>query len=144
MKPVQKNKSDYIFFKDYETRWRDNDVYGHMNNVVFYEFVDSTINYWLNVSGALPVPDSNVIGLVVQTKCDYFSVLGFPNPITCGLKLKMQGKTSVSYEVGLFNTDEELSSAQASFVHVYVDRKTRKPVELPKSLIKALASIATS
>ena len=80
MKPVQKNKNDYIFFKDYETRWRDNDIYGHMNNVVFYEFVDSTINYWLNVSGALPVPKSEVIGLVVQTKCDYFSSLGFSAP----------------------------------------------------------------
>ena len=142
MKPVQKNRSNYTFFKDYQTRWRDNDVYGHMNNAVFYEFVDTTINYWLNTSGALLVPNSRIVGLVAHTRCDYFSGMGFPRPVTCGLKLERSGKTSVTYDVGLFRGDEEVSSAQAIFVHVYVDAITRKPVELPTSLKKALASIA--
>ena len=142
MKPLQKNKEDYTFFKSYETRWRDNDVYGHMNNVVFYEFVDSIVNYWLNISGALKVPYGDVIGLVVQTQCNYFGQLAFPDPVTCGLKVKKIGKTSVTYEVGLFNPDQFYCSAQVSFVHVYVDSIDRKPVIIPGTLATALKKIS--
>ena len=144
MKPVQRNRGDYSYFRDYQTRWRDNDIYGHMNNVVFYEFVDTTINFWLNYSGALPVPKGKVIGLVVHTECDYYSTLGFPNLVTCGLKLAKKGKTSVTYDVGLFNQGEKLCAAQALFVHVYVDSKTYRPIPLPLSLINALMSITNS
>ncbi len=142
MKPVQKNKEDYLFFREYETRWRDNDVYGHMNNVVFYEFVDSIVNHWLNISGALRVPNDETIGLVVKTKCNYFSTLGFPKSVTCGLKVEKIGRTSVTYDVGLFNADEYNCSAQVSFVHAYVDSRTRKPVLLTHSLLKALEEIS--
>jgi len=142
MKPLQKNKEDYIFFKTYETRWRDNDVYGHMNNVVFYEFVDSIVNHWLNLSGALTVPNDKIVGLVVQTQCNYFAQLGFPNSVTCGLKVEKIGKTSVTYDVGLFNEDQFYCAAQVSFVHVYVESVERTPVLVPKTLIKALETIS--
>ena len=142
MKPLQKNKEDYIFFKTYESRWRDNDVYGHMNNVVFYEFVDSIVNYWLNFSGGLKVPNGQIIGLVVQTQCNYFAQLGFPNRVTCGLKVEKIGKTSVTYDIGLFNEVQFKCAAQVSFVHAYVDFFNRTPVLLPKTLIKALATIS--
>ena len=143
MKPIQNNKEDYCFFKEYETRWRDNDVYGHMNNIVFYEFVDSVVNHWLNISGALEVPHSDTIGLVARTTCNYFDQLGFPNNVTCGLKVDKIGKTSVTYDVGLFNVEQFYCSAQVSFVHVYVDSATRKPVLLPSKLISALSKIST-
>ena len=144
MKPVQKNKEDYLFFKAYDTRWRDNDVYGHMNNVVFYEFVDSIVNYWLNISGALKVPKDKTIGLVARTQCNYFSALGFPKSVTCGLKVEKIGRTSVTYDVGLFNANESQCAAQVSFVHVYVDFFTRKPVKLKSNLLKALEEISTN
>ena len=144
MKPVQKNKENYIFFKEYETRWRDNDIYGHMNNVVFYEFVDSIVNHWLNLSGALKVPNDKVIGLVVQTQRNYFDQLGFPNRVACGLKVEKIGKTSVTYDVGLFNEDQFYCAAQVSFIHVYVDSLKRTPVLVPYNLIKALATISKS
>ena len=142
MKPAQKKKEDYVFFKSYETRWRDNDVYGHMNNVVFYEFVDSIVNYWLNASRALPVPDNNIIGLVAHTQCDYFAPLGFPNTITCGLRADKIGNSSVTYGIGLFNSNQVSAAAQASLIHVYVDSLSREPVSLPVSLAVALKGIS--
>ena len=144
MKPIQKKIEDYIFFKEYETRWRDNDVYGHMNNIVFYEFVDSIINSWLVECGGLKVPKSEVIGLVVHTECNYFSELGYPKPVTCGLRVKEIGNTSVTYDVGLFNSGENLCAAQVIFVHAYVNSNNRSPINLPVSLIKALLDISTA
>jgi acyl-CoA thioester hydrolase len=141
IKLLQKNRNDYKYFEKFTTRWRDNDVYGHMNNVVFYEFVDSIVNNWLNVSGGLKVPDSKVIGLVVETKCTYFSPLKFPEIVNCGLVLDRKGNTSVSYEIGLFNEDQFKTSAQVKFVHVYVDSHTRKPIQLPNSLEHVLNNI---
>ena len=142
MKPVQKNKKDYIFFESYHTRWRDNDVYGHMNNTIFYEFADSIVNHWLNVSGALKVPNDSTIGLVVHTQCDYFSQLGYPDDVTCGLKIANIGKTSVKYDIGLFKSDQFHCAAQIFFIHAYVDSLKRLPVCLPRSLIAALKTIS--
>jgi acyl-CoA thioester hydrolase len=141
MKPIQKNKANYIFFKNYATRWRDNDVYGHMNNVVFYEFVDSIVNCWLVERGGLKVPNSKLIGLVVHTECNYFSELGFPKPVTCGLRVEKIGSTSVTYGVGLFNSGENLCAAQVTFVHAYVDSINRNSINLPANLVKALSDI---
>ena len=113
-----------------------------MNNVVFYEFVDSIVNHWLNVSNALKVPNDDIIGLVVQTKCNYFDQLGFPNKVACGLKVEKIGNTSVTYDVGLFNADQFYCAAQVSFIHVYVDARTRSPTLLPSTLVKALRTIS--
>ena len=141
-KPIQKFKSDYIYFESFTTRWRDNDVYGHMNNVVFYEFADSIVNNWIKKFGGLNVPESETIGLVVKTQCDYFSGLTFPNGVDCGLVCQDKGYSSVTYEVALFNQCDEAAAAQIKFVHVYVDAITRKAVALPKSLEKALLKIS--
>ena len=142
MKPRQKNKEDYIFFKSYQTRWRDNDVYGHMNNVVYYEIADSLVNYWLMSSGALKVPNDDIIGLVVQTQCNYFSQVKFPDRLTCGLVVERIGKTSVTYGIGLFQDEETNCSAQVQFVHVYVDFVSRRPVSLPTTLVSAIGQIS--
>ena len=142
MKPVHENKEDYLFFDSYQTRRRANDVSGHMNNTVVYEFADSLVNHWLNISGALTVPNDSVVGLVVHTQCDYFSQIGHPDLVTCGLKVSNIGNTSVSYDVGLFRSDQFYCAAQISFVHVYVSASNRIPVSLPKSLIKAMKTIS--
>ncbi len=142
MKPVQKNKEDYIFFESYRTRWRDNDVYGHMNNTIFYEFADSIVNHWLNVSGALKVPNDSIRGLVVHTRCDYFSQLAYPDDVICGLKIADIGKTSVKYDIGLFKSDQFYCAAQILFIHAYVDSLKLSPVCLPRSLIAALKTIS--
>ena len=141
MRITPKQKSEYPYFEEIATRWRDNDVYGHMNNVVFYEFSDSVVNHWLSTKASLKVPNSPVLGLVVETKCTYFSELQFPKPVNCGLKVNKIGNTSVSYEIGLFSGLDEMTAARISFVHVYVDAKSRRPVSLPQSLIDALETI---
>ena len=140
-KPEQKNLNDYKFFQKFSTRWRDNDVYGHMNNVVFYEFVDSTVNNWLNIKADLKVPNSSIIGLVVETKCNFFLPLCFPQEVNCGLVSNSRGNSSVSYEVGLFKGSDHQTAAIATFVHVYVDAESRRPVPLPEKLARALTEI---
>ena len=134
-------KGDYSFFQKMTTRWRDNDVYGHMNNVVFYEYVDTTVNSWLLETGSLMVPLDSVIGLVVETKCTYFSEVGFPGVITTGLKVCKVGRSSINYEVGIFFNQFETSAARVSFTHVCVNSKTRKPVKIPKKLLLSLETI---
>ena len=102
MRQVPSIREDYLYFEQLNTRWRDNDVYGHMNNAVFYEYADTVVNGWLIKKGSLDVPKSESVGLVVETRCTFFSELKFPNIITCGLKLNRLGNSSVEYEIGLF------------------------------------------
>mgnify|MGYP001265356130 CR=1 FL=1 len=141
MKPDPKTKSEYFYFETYSTRWRDNDSYGHMNNVVYYEFADSLVNNWLRSSGALNVPNSKVIGLVAETKCNYFVPLAYPFPVTCGLALSHKGNSSVTFNVGLFEAKSEKTAAYISFVHVYVQSGSYLPTKLPESLEEALKKL---
>ena len=134
-------RQDYAYFEEMTTRWRDNDVYGHMNNVVFYEYVDTLVNSWLMKTKALVIPTGSIIGLVVETTCTYFSEIGFPGIITAGLKVKKIGNSSIQYEVGLFSNNEDNSAARIFFTHVCVDAKSRKPVKIPSKLFIALNSI---
>lgn len=124
------------------TRWRDNDVYGHVNNAVFYEYVDSAVNRWLIETGALEVPGGGVIGLVAASDCVFFAGLGFPDPVDTGLRTARVGCSSVTYEVGLFRGDAAEESARARFTHVCVGRDDHRPVPLPESLRRALAALA--
>ncbi|MDR7038397.1 acyl-CoA thioester hydrolase [Methylobacterium sp. BE186] len=121
------------------TRWGDNDVYGHVNNVVYYAFFDTAVNGCLIEAGVLDIAKSSVIGLVVETGCRYFSGVAFPDRITAGLRVAHLGRSSVRYEIALFREDEERASAQGHFVHVYVDRETRRPVPLPDGMRAELA-----
>ena len=116
------------------TRWADNDVYGHVNNVVYYAFFDTAVNGLLVEAGALDIEKSPVIGLVVETGCRYHAPLAFPDRVTAGVRVARIGRSSVRYEIGLFRGDADAASAEGFFVHVYVDRATRRPVALPEPL----------
>jgi acyl-CoA thioester hydrolase len=131
-------RGDYPHTREIATRWMDNDAYGHMNNVVYYSFFDTTVNAWLVEQGALDIERGAVIGFVVETGCHYFAPLGFPQPVTVGLRVARIGRSSVRYEIGLFAPGSDSAAAQGHFVHVYVDRLTHRPVQLPPLLKKAL------
>ena len=124
------------------TRWGDNDVYGHVNNVVYYAFFDTAVNGILVEAGALDIARSPVIGLVVETGCRYFAPVAFPDRITAGVRVAHLGRSSVRYEIAIFREDEAEEAAQGHFVHVYVDRETRRPVPLPERLRAVLAELA--
>ena len=123
------------------TRWIDNDVYGHVNNVVYYSYFDTVVNGYLISSGALDIEKSPVIGLVVETQCRYFKPITFPDAVHAGLRVARLGKSSVRYEIGIFRNDEETAAAQGHFVHVYVDRENRRPTTLPPVMREALERI---
>jgi acyl-CoA thioester hydrolase len=131
----------YRHFLSIASRWMDNDVYGHINNVVHYSFFDTVVNRYLIESGALDIHRGDVIGLVVETGCQYFAPLAFPDMIDAGLRVERIGRSSVRYEVGLFRAGEREAAAQGHFVHVYVDRDSRRPVALPDALHQALERV---
>ncbi|RED12304.1 acyl-CoA thioesterase [Pontivivens insulae] len=135
------SRDAYRHFTRFETRWRDNDVYGHMNNAVFYEYVDSAVNGWIVGSGTLDVPKGAVVGLVVASACVFHASLGFPDPVDAGVRVDHIGSSSVRYAVGLFRGDSALAAADALFTHVYVDAQTHRPVPLPEAFRRALRTI---
>ena len=116
----------------------DNDIYGHVNNVVYYSWFDTVVNRYLIESGALDIDAGAVIGLVVETRCNYFASLAFPQTVAAGLRVGSLGRSSVRYEIGLFAPGADMAAACGHFVHVYVDRATRRPVDLPAALRAAL------
>ncbi len=140
-KAKPKQRSDFRHFADISTRWMDNDAYGHVNNVVYYSWFDTVVNQFLIDKGVLDVEKSPVIGLVIETRCNYFASVAFPDRINAGVCVSKLGNSSVRYEVGIFRQGEEFASAQGHFVHVYVDRITRKPTALPADLRNLLQTI---
>ena len=132
------HRSAFKAFRAVTTRWMDNDVYGHMNNVVHYSLFDTAVNGWLVEQGLLDFQAGKQIGLVVETGCRYFSEIAFPDLITAGLRVAKIGTSSVRYEVGLFRNEESITAAEGFFVHVYVDRLTRRPAPLAYKLRQAL------
>jgi acyl-CoA thioester hydrolase len=137
-RPQAQPREAYRQFSPITTRWMDNDVYGHVNNVVYYSWFDTAVNGYLVQAGALDLERSEVIGLVVETHCNYFAPLAFPQGVDAGLRVAHVGSSSVRYEVGLFAAGAPLTAAAGHFVHVYVDRATRRPVPLPAALLRAL------
>jgi acyl-CoA thioester hydrolase len=137
-RPQPLARDHYRAFRSIGTRWMDNDVYGHVNNVVYYSWFDTAVNAWLIEQGALDIHSGEVIGLVIETQCNYFAPLAFPQTIEAGLRVARLGSSSVRYEVGLFAQGEPLSAACGHFIHVYVDRQTRRPVALPARLKSTL------
>ena len=134
-------RADYPHFTTFPTRWRDNDVYGHLNNAVYYEYVDSLVNGWLIRSEALDVANGQLIGLVVETGCTFYASLGFPDPVDAGLRLDCIGTTSITYGVGLFRPGVSVAAASARFTHVCVDRDTRRPAPIPQRLRASLEAL---
>ncbi|MHB9838374.1 acyl-CoA thioesterase [Paraburkholderia terrae] len=137
-KPAPAPRTAYPHFLSIATRWMDNDVYGHVNNVVYYSYFDTVVNEYLIRSGVLDIEHGPTIGLVVETQCNYFAPIVFPDRIDAGLRVVRLGTSSVRYEVGLFREGDAEPAAQGHFVHVYVDRETRRPVALPDRLRAAL------
>jgi acyl-CoA thioester hydrolase len=134
-------RSDYRVFRAIGTRWMDNDVYGHVNNVVYYSWFDTAVNAYLIEQGALDIHHGSTIGLVVETACNYFAGLAFPQTVEAGIRVAHVGSSSVRYEVGLFAKGAELTAARGHFVHVYVDRLSRRPVPLPSNLKSVLEAL---
>ena len=134
VKPQPESREAYKVFRAITTRWMDNDVYGHVNNVVYYSWFDTAVNATLIEQGVLDIHGGSTIGLVIETQCNYFAPLAFPQTIDAGIRVAKLGTSSVRYEVGLFAQDEPLCAAKGHFVHVYVDRDTRRPVPLPPAL----------
>ena len=141
MRDSAKGREYFRHFLPITTRWADNDVYGHVNNVVFYQWFDTVVTQFLISRGTLDIHGGNAIALVVETHCNYFSPVAFPEPITAGLCVVQLGKSSVRYEVGIFRGDDEVASAQGHFVHVYVDRASRQPTAIPPQARALLTSI---
>lgn len=129
---LPETRARYAQLTPIDTRWMDNDAYGHVNNVVYYSYFDTAVNRWLIERGLLDVLGSPSIGLVVETGCRFLKPLTFPDRVTAGLRVAHIGRSSVRYEIGLFRNDDEDAAAAGHFVHVYVDRETRKPVEIPQ------------
>jgi len=140
-KPQPDSRDRYAHLSTISTRWMDNDVYGHVNNVQYYSFFDTAVNRYLIAAGALDIHAGAVIGLVVETHCNFFAPLAFPQDVTAGIRVAQVGRSSVRYEIGLFAPDAPLAAATGHFVHVYVDRATRRPVALPDALLAALAPL---
>ncbi len=138
-KPQPEARDRYRAFRTISTRWMDNDAYGHVNNVVYYSWFDTVVNAHLIEQGALDVRHGTTIGLVIETQCNYFAPVEFPQGIEAGLRVAHVGRSSVRYEVGLFVEGEPLTAAKGHFVHVYVDRDGRRPVaQLPAELASVL------
>ena len=142
-KAVPHLRGAYKHFLPIATRWMDNDVYGHVNNVVYYSYFDTVVNEYLISQGVLDIARSTVVGLVVETGCSYFAPIAFPEKIVAGLRVATIGNSSVRYEVALFREDGNEAIAQGHFVHVYVDRVSAKPQALAESFKMALAKIQT-
>ncbi|KQZ02050.1 thioesterase [Pseudolabrys sp. Root1462] len=131
----------FPYVADITTRWMDNDVYGHINNVTYYSFFDTVVANWLIESGVLDIATSPVVGLVVDTQCSYFASIAFPDRVRAGLRVAHVGTSSVRYEIGIFRNDDQAAAAQGHFVHVYVERASNKPMPLSDKHKKALEGL---
>jgi acyl-CoA thioester hydrolase len=141
-RPFADGREAYARFVTLGTRWMDNDIYGHLNNVVYYSLFDTAVNQVLIAEGALDIHGGAVIGLVVETHCNFFDSLAFPQQVEAGIRVTKQGRSSVRYEIGLFAEGAALCAARGHFVHVYVDRETRRPVAaLPSAYLQALQGL---
>ena len=136
-------RGDYQHWQSLTTRWVDNDWYGHVNNAVYYNLIDSVVNQYLIESGGLRPDSSPVIGLVVQSSCQYKGSFAYPEVIEAGLRVLKLGNSSVTYEVGMFATDDQSARVWGGFVHVFVDRESQRPVPIPDEIRHALQQIQT-
>jgi acyl-CoA thioester hydrolase len=134
-------RDNYRYFMTIQTRWMDNDAYGHVNNVVYYSFFDTAVNRFLTEHNLIDGGENGLIGLVVGTQCQYFSPISFPDEVTVGVSVASVGRTSVRYNVAVFRQGASTASAQGSFIHAYVDGQARRPIALPEDFRRKLESI---
>ena len=138
---IPRHRSDFKFFTPMTTRWTDNDVYGHVNNITYYSYFDTAVNRYLIEANVLDIEAGEVIGLIVENTCHYFSSIAFPDNIDVAVKVARLGNSSVRYELAVFKQGEPLCAAHGYFVHVYVNRVSRRPVPLPPLLRQALEQL---
>ena len=124
-------RSDFKAWRCFTTRWSDNDVYGHVNNMIFYQWFDSAVNGWLIEQELLDIEQGSPICLVVKTSCTYFAPLTFPQDVEVGLAVVELGRSSIRYSIGIFSCVQEHAAARGEFVHVVVDRESRRPMPIP-------------
>ena len=134
-------REPYRYWQSVSTRWKDNDAYGHINNAVYYSYIDSVVNQFLIERQLLDIEKSDSIGLVVQSQCRFFQPLSYPGRVDCGLRVTHLGNSSVSYEVGMFAEAEAAAAAVSGFTHVFVDREARRPCALSVPVRSALQSL---
>ena len=134
-------RAAFRVFRPIATRWMDNDAYGHVNNVHYYAYFDSAVNGWLIERGLLDIATSPVVGVVAETGCTYFESVAFPDPLEAGIAVARLGRSSVRYRVAIFRAGAEAAAAQGHFVHVYVDRATERPVDVPEAVRAALGEL---
>lgn len=143
-RPQAQPRSSYRAFHPITTRWSDNDVYGHVNNVIYYSWFDTAVNAHLIEQGVLDFQGGDTIGLVVETQCNYFASLAYPQKVEAGIRVARLGGSSVRYEVGIFAEGSDSTAAAGHFVHVYVDAATRRPKPLPPALRAVLEALVVS
>ena len=141
MSPPTPQRADYRHFQPITTRWHDNDIYGHVNNVTYYSFFDSAVNGYLIERGGLDIHDGEVVGFVVSSSCDYFASIAYPDLIEVGLRVGKLGNSSVQYELAVFKAGEDEACAAGRFVHVFVDRASNQPVAIPAGLREAMEQL---
>lgn len=134
-------RRDYVHFLAIPTRWMDNDVYLHVNNVVYYSYFDTVINRYLIEEGGLDIQASTVVGVAVETLCRFRKSFAFPEVVDAGLRVGHLGTSSVRYEIGLFGAGEDEARAEGHFVHVFVERATNRPVPIPERMRAALGCL---
>lgn len=142
-RPTPKTRDAFAAFCPISTRWSDNDAYRHVNNVTYLSFFDTAVNENLIKGGVLDIENSDAIGLVARSNCDYFAAVSFPEKIDVGLSVSRLGTSSVTYELAVFPENKTQAAAQGQLVHVYVDRQTNRPVDLPAALRAHLSGLVT-
>ena len=144
MSAKDETREAYRHFLSIPTRWMDNDVYGHINNVVYYSYFDTAVNRWLMDQGLLDYLSGETIGLVVHTACNYFRPLAFPDVVEAGLRVAHVGRSSVRYDIGLFRRADPAIAAAGHFTHVYIDRSSNRPVPIADAMRSALQTLLMS
>lgn len=143
-RPRPAGRADFKVWRQVTTRWADNDSYGHVNNTVYYEWFDSAVNAWMIDQGMLDIARGDPIALVAETRCSFAAPLGFPQDVEVGLAVSALGRSSVRYRIGVFAQGAPAAAAQGEFVHVVVDRSTRRPVAIPDTWREKLEAISSS
>ncbi|MEZ5825358.1 MAG: thioesterase family protein [Geminicoccaceae bacterium] len=143
-RPAPGTRGDYVHFSVIATRWMDNDIYGHVNNVVYYSFFDTAIADYLLTAGGLDPWNAEIVGMAVENGCRYHSSIAYPDTVHAGVRVAHLGRSSVRYEIGIFRNDEEMAAAEGHFVHVFVERENQRPTPIPDPIRSALEALVSN
>ncbi|MEZ5845302.1 MAG: thioesterase family protein [Geminicoccaceae bacterium] len=143
-RPAPTTRGDYPYFSTIATRWMDNDIYGHVNNVVYYSYFDTAIADYLINEGGLDPWNAEIVGMAVENGCRYHSSIAYPDTVHAGVRVALLGRSSVRYEIGIFRNDDMTAAADGHFVHVFVERANQRPTPIPEGIRKALEALDVS